>query len=212
MNFLEAFNELNKIYEGKTALKETSVGQPLDDVSILPDDVASSNILEYFPNAKQVQAYVDKAKAVELEEAAKGLPIRVVLYEVYYMPGLVSMDDPYHALEDETPIRIYYDSTENPEVVKKLVEVGALTEAGAQPNGVQESTSVQEANSISGKERTMRGYGRQVARGYWLSVTHVSLYKGETVAGYKKRLETQRQWCSKGMKQQNPELKWRRVK
>ena len=68
-------------------LTETSVRAMRDTWTI-----EESSILKYYPNKHQVEDYINKAKAVELAEAAKGNTVRVIIYEKF---NRIPNDGPY---------------------------------------------------------------------------------------------------------------------
>ena len=153
-------------------LTETSVRAMRDTWTI-----EESSILKYYPNKHQVEDYINKAKAVELAEAAKGNTVRVIIYEKF---NRIPNDGPYFQKMGH-PVKICYDSIENPEVVKIFVQNNLMLEEG-----------LDEAKSISGRVN-YNAEGEDFAEGYILKVERNSIdYRPRftySINTYKKEIE-----------------------
>ena len=153
-------------------LTETSVRAMHDTWTI-----EESSILKYYPNKHQVEDYINKAKAVELAEAAKGNTVRVIIYEKF---NRIPNDGPYFQKMGH-PVKICYDSIENPEVVKIFVQNNLMLEEG-----------LDEAKSISGRVN-YNAEGEDFAEGYILKVERNSIdYRPRftySINTYKKEIE-----------------------
>ena len=181
--------------EERTTHLEYTDDDPTDGKAVLPNNIEKqltetsvramrdtwtieeSSILKYYPNKHQVEDYINKAKAVELAEAAKGNTVRVIIYEKF---SRIPNDGPYFQKMGH-PVKICYDSIENPEVVKIFVQNNLMLEEG-----------LDEAKSISGRVN-YNDEGEDFAEGYILKVERNSIdYRPRftySINTYKKEIE-----------------------
>ena len=170
-----------KVEDTKVEVEANNIEKQLTETSVraMRDTwtIEESSILKYYPNKHQVEDYINKAKAVELAEAAKGNTVRVVIYEKF---NRIPNDGPYFQKMGH-PVKICYDSIENPEVVKIFVQNNLMLEEG-----------LDEAKSISGRVN-YNAEGEDFAEGYILKVERNSIdYRPRftySINTYKKEIE-----------------------
>ena len=167
---VDEFEIINESLKEDKKLNETSVRLMADTWTI-----EESSILEYYPNKHQVEAYISKAKAVELAEAANGNTVRVIIYEKFERK---LREWPYYE-NVLSPVKICYDSIENPKVAEILVQNKLMTE------------NLEEAKNIVGREK-VSSWSTDTAKGYKIKVERNSVDLGGfvyTVDQYKKEIE-----------------------
>ena len=140
--------------------------------------IEKSSILNYYPNKHQVERYINKAKAVEIAEANKGNAVEVIIYEAYGIDTLSAYTgEPEYRKGGLNPVKICYNSVENPEVEKILVQKGLLIE------------DLKEAKNITGRtsKYNCERYETRIAEGYVIIVERDTLHSNypENVDDYK---------------------------